>query len=261
MLLNIAKHESNVIENGVYYFSPSDYPDISEYELRNLVAFVEYKKKYNRQTKILCKDKTILALVNDTIANPERIIGKPLPEKISGCTACLQHGCLTQYVYHATDIEAAAKILSSGKLLSKTKVSGKTADELAYEKRDSLWNDPADFFEYIMFCWGNCVVGDYVIMSDAPNSEFSPGVRFYFRYKSLLQHPGHMFDGFHCIKVKEEIVLSDYLHACIVPAHYRDELKSVLYPEFASKVFFTAQDGLEIPEWSTKVYEFINKLE
>jgi len=163
-------------------------------------------------------------------------------------------------VYHATDIESAAKILSCGRLLSAVRVSGKTANELEYEKHDSVWNDSADFFEYVMFCWGNCVVGDYVVMSDSPDSEFTPGVRFYFRYSDLLQHPGHVFDGYHCIKIKDEIVLSDYLYACIVPEQQKSQLESFVMPELAAKIHYLPEDGLGIYDWSERVYGFVERV-
>lgn len=261
MQVNIANHKATVIENGVYYFAPSNYPHITPLEIKNLLAFYEYEKLYGRQTKFVCEEQSVITVINHAIAHPDTAKDIPLPEKIvcNGC-ACMQNGCITEFVYHATDLKATQNILSSGKLLSAVKVSGKTADVLAYEKRCSVWNDPEDFFEYIMFCWGNCVVGDYVVMSDDPGGEFTPSIRFYFRYENLLQHPGHLFDGYHCIKVKNEILLSDYLYACIVPDQYKDELDRFVLPELASKVHYIPQKGLRISEWSERVYKAIEKL-
>ena len=260
MQVNIANHKATVIENGVYYFSLSNYPQITPLELKNLLHFIEYEKMHNRRTEIVCESESLMMTVNNAIVTPVIIVNMPLPDKIAGCDACSQKGCLTEFVYHATDIEATAKILSSGKLLSAVKAFGKTADELAYGKRDSLWNDPADFFEYIMFCWGNCVVGDYVVMSDTPDSEFAPGIRLYFRYKDLLRHPGHVFDGYHCIKVKDEIVLSDYLYACIVPEQQKSKLERSVLPELVEKVHYLPQNGLGIYDWSKQIYNFMRRL-
>ena len=172
----------------------------------------------------------------------------------------------TEFVYHATTLMATQHILSSGKLLSAVKVYGKTGEELAYDKRDSLWNDPADFFEYIMFTWGNCMVGDYVVMSDDSNEEqseksFNPGIRFYFRYDELIRHPGHAFDGYHPIKVKDEIVLSDYLHACIAPEQYKEQLLPFMPQQLENKVHFIPQDSLGILEWTERVYNFIKGID
>jgi hypothetical protein len=164
-------------------------------------------------------------------------------------------------------LHSAKQILSSGKLLSATGVYGKSGEQLAFEKRDSLWNDPADYFEYIMFAWGNSDVGDYVVMSDNPieeqGDEFfkrgsGAGIRFYFRFDDLLRHPGHVFDGYHPMKVHNEIVLSEYLHACIVPEQY-GELRGFVMPELAERVFCLPQIGLSISEWTKKAYDFITK--
>lgn len=148
--------------------------------------------------------------------------------------------------------------MSAGKLLSAVKVYGKTGDELAYEKRDSLWNDPADYFEYIMmFFWGDSLGGDYVVNSLNPCGNFIPGVRFYFRYENMLRHPGHTFDGYHPIKIKDEIILSDYLYACVIPEHYKNNLKSLILPDLADRIYYLPQNGFGINEWAEKVFELI----
>ena len=252
MILNIAKtHEIGGIENGIYYFVVQDYPHISASELKNAVAFIRYEKLYGRETDIICIDKQALRLIIDAAANLD--ITEMPAEK---------------FVYHATDVTAAKKILSGGKLLSAVKVYGKTGDELAYNKRNSPWKDPADFFEYIMFCGGDQTTGDWVVLSenipsedDLEKGKFNAGVRFYFRYEDLKRHPKHIHDGHHPIKVKDEIVLSDYLHSCIVPDQYKSELEYLILPEIAQKVHYLSQNGLGIMDWSERVYNFVEELE
>ena len=172
-----------------------------------------------------------------------------------------------KFVYHATNITAAQKILSQGKLLSAVKVHGKTGAEFAYEKRNSPWNDPADFFEYIMFCGGDQTTGDWVVLSedmpkeyDLEKGSFNAGVRFYFRYEDLKRHPKHIHDGYHPIKVKDEIVLSDYLHSCIVPEQYKTNLEYLVLPVIAERVHYLLQNGLGIMDWSERVYNFVEGL-
>lgn len=63
----------------------------------------------------------------------------------------LHKGVITKFVYHATTYDSAKKILHSGRLLSAVKVYEKSGYELAKEKINNPWNDPADFFKYIMF--------------------------------------------------------------------------------------------------------------
>jgi len=256
MKLDIGKHKVSVIEKGVYYFAPASYPGLSDLELKNLLAFISYEKTHGRQTEVVCENDEILKKLDNALKNPDALNATPLPKKIGGCNVCLHQGCLTEFVYHATDIQSTIEILSSGRLLSAARVSGKTGAELAHEKQDSLWNDPADFFEYIMFCWGNCVVGEYVVMSER-NDRFIPGIRFYFRYNDLLRHPGHAFDGYHCIKVKNEILLSDYLHSCVVPECYKSELKRIAPPDLSAKLRYISWKGIDPVEWTKCVYDYV----
>ena len=144
------------------------------------------------------------------------------------------------------------------------------ATKLAYEKKDSIWNDPADYFEYIMFGWGNSQVGDYVVLSDGNYGEQTEevfkegehtGIRFYFKFEDLMKHPGHAFDGYHAIKVKDEIELSQYLYACIVPEQYKEEIMPFIPETLKDRFVFLEQKGLGIYEWSEKVYDYLNRNE
>ncbi len=247
MIINISNKSATVISRGVYYFCPYNYPKIDPYELKSILDFIGYEKKHGRQTEIVCENAEILAAVNDAVIHPETVINAPFPAEWE-----------TEFAYHATDIDAAKQILSSGRLLSAVKAYGKTGEELSNERSATLWNDPPDFFEYIMmFLWGDILGGDLVVMSEKRDEPFSPGVRFYFRYTDILRHPGRVFDGYHAVKVKDEIVLSDYLCACIVPAQYKDDLEKLILPELANRVRFLPQNGLGINEWSERVYDFI----
>jgi hypothetical protein len=254
MILNISNHQFRLIERGVYYFTLSNYPHITEYELYDIIAFIRYEEQYGRKTEIICKDKNILATINDVLVHSEKIENISIPP-------------YNKFIYHATDIKATQKILSEGNLLSAVKVYGKSADVLSLEKSNSLWNDPPDFFEYIMFCWGNDLTGDYVVLSENfPSKEnlekgnFNPGIRFYFKYEDIKLHPGQIFDGYHPIKVKDEIVLQNYLYACIVPEQYKTELGGIILPELTSKVFYLSQNGICLYDWNKKVFDFISKI-
>ena len=80
-----------------------------------------------------------------------------------------------------------------------------------HEARNAA-HDPEDYFEYIMFAWGNCQAGDRLVMERKlkrfPNEEdlsvnFTPGVRFFFDYEKLKQHPEAVFEGVLPLKIKE----------------------------------------------------------
>ncbi len=252
MILNIGKHETNGgIERGIYYFNLQNYPQISIAELKCVVAFVLYERLYNRQTEIVCDDENIVTTVMNAVANPNTIEPFILSET-------------TEFVYHATGLSGAQKILSCGKLLSAVNVYGKTGEALSNERKDTPWNDPADFFEYVMFCNGDDMTGDYVVMSenlpsdeDLDSGNFNAGVRFYIRSEDIMRHPGNVFDGYHPTKVKDEILLSEYLFACIVPEHYKKEVEGLVLPELAPKIYYLSQKGMKLSEWNRKVNNFI----
>ena len=163
MTVNIANHEFPGIWDSVYYFALADYPNISDWELRKLILFLDYEKKHNRKTEIICDNLKIMQTVNNALANPEYYLSIPKPSVITECTACKQKGCLTDYLCHTSSIEDAKSIFKCGKILSAVNARGKTGEELAKEARNAA-NDPPDFFDYIMFAWGNCQAGDRLVM-------------------------------------------------------------------------------------------------
>ena len=268
MQVNIADHEGMIIWDDVYYFALSDYPNISPWELKKLLTFMDYEKQHGRQTEMVCENTNILAAVKNAIAYPKTVENVLLPTKITECTQCKQHGCLTRFVCHTAEVENAKKVLTSGKLLSAVKAFDKPADELIMDKRNAA-GDPTDYFEYIMFAWGNCVGGDRLVMERTlgrfPDENdlsinFNPGVRFCFRHDDIIRHPGYVFDGYHPAKIKGELVLSDYLYACIIPEQHRNEFEKLIQPEIADKIYYLSQNGLGLWDWAEKVYEFLERI-
>lgn len=268
MKINIANHDGMIIWDGIYYFALSDYPHISPWELKKLLMFMDYEKQHGRQTEIICEDANILTALNDSIANPQSVENVVPPAKITECTQCKQHGCLTKFVCHTTTLENAKKILTSGKLLSAIKAFGRTADELVTDKRNAA-GDPPDYFEYIMFAWGNCVGGDRLVMErnlgrfpdeNDLGTNFNPGVRFYFRYDDIIRHPGYLFDGYHPVKIKDELVLSDYLYACIISKHHMQEFENLIRAEITDRVYYVSQNGLGLWDWAEKVYGYVESI-
>ena len=268
MKVNIADHEFTIIWDGVYYFALSDYPRISQWELKKLLAFMAYEAQHGRQTEFICEHTGILDAVHSSLAQPQCVAHAQPPAKITECTACKQRGCLTEFVCHTASAENAKQIFRSGKLLSAVRAFDKPADALVMDSRNAA-SDPADFFEYVMFAWGNCQAGDRLVMERklgrAPAAqelehELTPGVRFYFRYEDTIRYPAYVFDGYHPAKVKHELVLADYLYACIVPAQYQLQLEKLIPPELIDKTYFLSQNSLGIWNWSEKVYDFIAQM-
>ena len=267
MTVNIANHGGSIVWEGIYYFALSDYPNISDWELRNLLLFLEYEKQHGRQTDIICEDDNILQTVNRAIANPAAFLATPKPSLITvpACTNCKKGGCVTDYLCHTTEIENAKLILKCGKLLSAVKARNKTGEELSKEPRNGAKDTP-DYFDYIMFTWGNCFAGDSLVMERMLNRRpsehdlsigFRPGVRFYFMYEDIFAHKNYANDGHHPAKIKDELSLADYLRCCIIPELHRAEFEGIIPASLADRVIFVENDCKDVWEWSDKVYNFV----
>ncbi len=264
MLIKIGNFEFTEVWDGVLYKKLSHYPTISDWEKRNIIEFVEYEASYGRDCKIECENADVLEEVELALNNRESYRNAPRPALIAECTACpVRKGCVTEYVCHTTSIENARKILSCGSLLSAVKARSLNVEELMAESRNAA-NDPADYFEYIMLAWGNCQAGDRLVMErklgrfpdEADLSvNFTPGVRFYFRYEDIAKHPGRVYDGVLPMKIKDEIVLKDWLHSMVIPAGVELDVPDYL----KDRTIYVENDCRDIWDWSEKVYRLIEK--
>ena len=278
MTVNIANHGGSIVWEGVYYFALSDYPNISDWELRNLILFLDYEKMHDRKTEITCEDKNILQAVSHAINNPSQYITASKPHLITVpvCTKCKKGGCLTDYLCHTTEIKNAKSIFKCGKLLSAVKARRKTGEELAKESRNAAKDTP-DYFDYIMFTWGNCFAGDNLVMERlinhgtdgdeliSPNEHdlsagLKSGVRYYFKYDDIINHVDCIFDGHHPVKIKNELILYEYLHCCIIPKNNEEEFNHIIPPNLANRVFYIENDCTDVWEWSDKVYNHVISL-
>ena len=188
------------------------------------------------------------------------------PKLITECRACpYRKGCVTDYVCHTTSVDNAKKIFETGKLLSAVKARNISAFELMKEKRNAA-KDPADYFDYVMFSWGNCQAGDRLVMERKlnrfPNEEdlsinFTPGIRFYFKYNDLKKHPNVVFDGFLPMKIRDEVILSEWVDKIIIPKQYENTFKNVIPANLIDKVMFVENECNDIWDWSEKVYSAI----
>lgn len=129
--------------------------------------------------------------------------------------------------------------------------------------------DPADFFDYIMFAWGNCQAGDRLIMERkldrTPNEkdlsiDFVPGIRFYFKYDEIIKHPHAVIDGFLPLKIKDELELSDLVYAIIVPTIHQSALEAVISSRQKDKVIYVENDCKDIWDWAEKVYCIVENI-
>ena len=266
MLIKIGDFEFTEVWDGVFYKKLSQHPAISNWEKRNIIEFVEYEAFHDRECEIECENADTLAEVNYALQNREAYRNIPRPRLLTECTACpVRKGCVTEFVCHTASIENAGKILACGSLLSALKARKLPVEELMAEARNAA-KDPADYFEYIMLSWGNCQAGDRLVMERKlgrfPNDrdlsvDFTPGVRFYFRYEDLVKHPGRVFDGVLPMKIRDEIILKDWLYALVIPAGIQLDVPE----ELKDRTVYVENDCRDIWEWSEKVYRLIEKKE
>lgn len=269
MRIKIGNFECTEVWDGVFYKKLSNYPRLSDWEIRTIIEFLEYEKKYGRTCDIECDNDNTLRMVLDGIKHKEKYISTPRPKLLTECTACpYRKGCVTDFVCHTTSAENAIAIFACGKLLSAIRARNVPVETLMAEKRNAA-NDPADYFEYVMLAWGNCQAGDRLVMERSlgrfPDENdlsigFHPGVRFYFRYDELLSHPGAICDGVLPMKVKDEIALEDWVYRIVIPEQLRATLAPHVPDSLSDKVIYVENDCKDIGDWSEKVYGIIEKV-
>lgn len=268
MKLDIRNHEYSIIWDGVYYHALSDYPKISDWELKGIILFMEYEKQHGRNTEIVSDNQEILKKINYALNNRNYYRQASRPNIITECTSCKQKGCITRFVCHTASIENAISIFKCGSLMSAVKARNLSSEELSLESRNAA-KDPIDYFDYLMLSWGNCPAGDRLIMERKlkrdPNEEdlstaFTPGIRFYFEYDKIVKHPNVVFDGYHPIKIRDKLVLDKNIYAIIIPLEYKSKIELFVPLGVSEKVFYIENDCKDIWEWSDKVYCFVSKL-
>ena len=269
MLIKIGQFDCTECWDGVFYKKLSDYPNISEWEIQTILDFMEYETKYGRTCDIEAEER-ILQAIEQYNADGKNVKRVTVPQKITECTACpVYKGCMTDFVCHTSPIENAIQILDCGSLLSPVRARNMTAGELKAEARNTA-NDPEDYFDYIMFAWGNCQAGDRLVMERKlgrfPNETdlstgFTPGVRFFFRYDDVIRHPKATFEGVLPLKIKDEVVLKNWVYAIIIPTMYREMAEKYIPEALREKVHFLPNDCRDIWEWSEKVYEYVKQID
>lgn len=266
MLIKVGNFEYTEVWDSVLYKKLSHYPNITDWEVRNIIEFIDYEKSNGRECKIECDDECVLNLIHQKLKDKDKYYDIPRPKLITECTACPHRkGCVTAFVCHTTSPENAVKIFQSGKLLSARLARGIPIEQLVNEKRNAA-NDPADYFDYVMFAWGNCQAGDRLVMERKlgrfPNetdlsANFTPGIRFFFRYDDLIKHPNRVFDGVLPLKIKDEVNLFEWAYAIVIPTELRLDIEHTIPSNLTSKVLYIENDCKDIWEWAEKVYTAI----
>lgn len=265
--IEIGPFEFTEVWDGTLYKKLSAYPQVTDWEIRTLMEFAAYEKAHGRECCIDCENEELLEEIRQKMQRPESYMTVPRPELITECTACRHHGCKTDWVCHTASPENAKSIFRSGWLLSAVKARGVPAQQLADEPRNAA-RDPEDYFEYVMLGWGNCQAGDRLVMErklgrfpteEELEAQLTPGVRFYFRYDSLVRHPAVVFDGVLPMKARDGICLKDWVDCIVIPTGLREELESCIPQGLRSRVIWLAQEGEGLWAWAEKVYHTLEQ--
>lgn len=266
MRIEIGQYEFTEVWDGVLYKNLSQYPAVTDWELRTLLEFMAYEAAQGRACTLACENEALLRQIEAKLREPEKYLHTPRPRLLTECTACpVRKGCETEWVCHTAPPENALSILRSGWLLSAVKARGLPARQLMAESRNAA-GDPEDYFHYVMLSWGNCQAGDRLVMerrlgrfpteAELENA-LVPGVRFYFRYDVLARHPDRVFDGVLPMKVRDGIELAPWVHRILIPECHRGLLEGSVPETLRDRVLYVPHRGEGLWAWSEKVYSLI----
>ncbi len=91
------------------------------------------------------------------------------------------------------------------------------------------------------------------------SSYFTPGIRFYFKYDELINHPACICDGVLPMKVKDEVILKDWIYKIVVPVDAKEAIEKYIPNMLNENIVYVENDGLDIWDWSEKVYSLVIK--
>jgi hypothetical protein len=262
-------NDSNEIRH--YMYTVSKYPNANEWELYEFNELLNYEIEHGRKVLLWFELDSMLEVFTASIKQrflEGKVEKLERPYKLEHCKACKEKGCLTDIFCHTSSIEHGKLILSSGKLLSSKNARGVSVSDLMYESRNAA-GDPADYFDYVMLSYGNCIAGDRLVTerrvgrcpNDSDLSEnFYPGIRYYFRRKDIELNSEYCFDGYHAGKVRDFIDLSKYMICCIIPKSEENNFKNIISQSLIDKVIFVEnKETKDIFEWTSKAFNIANK--
>ncbi|WP_373713851.1 phosphate ABC transporter ATPase [Streptococcus sp.] len=270
MKLKIWNESYSLQWDGTYYLTLSDYPNIQDWELEKIVAFLAYEKLHGRDTQIDCEDKVMrdqLEILSRSLLSLTAFPFTPSKKIVASTYDVNGNYVYSDFLSHTCTVQAAQEIFKSGQLMSAVRALNKTHQELLQDNRNAA-GDPEDYFDYVMLGWSNTTSGYRLAMERLlgrePTEEelgksFIPGVSFHFKYDDIINADGYVFDGYHPAKVKDSLHL-EKLFTCIIPFSEKSHFETIIPPDISSKVYFLdyCQDGMV--NWSRKVYQFVENL-
>lgn len=86
-------------------------------------------------------------------------------------------------------------------------------------------------------------------------------IGFFFKYDKLIKHYGATFDGYHSLKIKDELILKDNVFVSIIQEAYKNMFHNIASHDIKDKIYYISSSGEDIWTWSEKVYNFIDNLD
>ena len=93
MIIKIGKYDYTEVWDGVLYKKLSNYPQVSDWEIRTIIEFIDYESMYGRKCQLICEDKQLLQTIENSILEKEKFQRVPVPEKIPRRAALSWRGC------------------------------------------------------------------------------------------------------------------------------------------------------------------------
>ena len=253
-----------------YMFAVENYPDLSEWELKQLISLVIYESSHGRKIAFWFGDKKTEESFLKAIYSPHEYSFVTPPEVINVCKACKRGQCITKYVCHTAGIDEAKQIFERGQILSIAKSINMTPEATAKEPIN-FQGDPPDYFQYVMFTWGNCFFGDRIITErklgriiyeEDLRNFYSPDIKFYYKFEELQDLDSAVFDGYHPIKIKDSIKLRDFFMFCVIPLEYKDSLKGCIPRDLRDKIHYVDRSTCStIWNWADNSYSAVLEFE
>ena len=94
MLIRIGNFDCTEVWDGVFYKKLSNYPHITNWEIRNILDFMTYERSHGRECKVECEDKQVFEAIENAMQNPTEYQSVSRPKLITECKACpYRKGC------------------------------------------------------------------------------------------------------------------------------------------------------------------------
>ncbi len=83
MLIKVGNFEFTSVWDGIFYKKLSNYPMVTNWEIRTIIEFMEYEEQHGRKCEIACDDKNAPHMILDGIEHKEGYLSTPLPKLIT----------------------------------------------------------------------------------------------------------------------------------------------------------------------------------